>query len=52
MPLCDNSAIVIFRQIRYSFAGMGCKYAEKCQTDRVEFKRNWQFDRVLVQDLK
>jgi hypothetical protein len=30
-----------------SFAGMGCKYAEKCQTDRVDFKRIWQFDRVF-----
>jgi len=33
------------------FAGMGCKYEEKCQTDRAEFKRNWQFDRVFDMDL-
>jgi hypothetical protein len=34
-----------------TFAGMGCKYEEKCQTDRVEFKRIWQFDRVFDMDL-
>jgi hypothetical protein len=34
-----------------TFAGMGCKYEEKCQTDREEFKRNWQFDRVFDMDL-
>jgi len=44
---CDNSAMVNFRQFRYRFAGKGSKDGEKCQTDRVEFKRNWQFDRVF-----
>jgi hypothetical protein len=37
----------IFSQFRHSFAGMGCKYEEKCQTDRVDFKRIWQFDSVF-----
>jgi len=32
------------------FAGMGCKDEEKCQTDRAEFKRIWQFDRVFKTD--
>jgi len=33
------------------FAGMGCKDEEKCQTDWVDFKRIWQFDRVFDMDL-
>jgi len=38
---------VNFRQFRYSFARKGSKDEEKCQTDRIEFKRYWQFDRVF-----
>src|SRR6185369_2784517 len=54
--ICSSASAIIvplwiFRQFMQIFAGTGCKYQEKCQTDRVDFKRNWQFDRVFDMDL-